>query len=507
MKRDIDPCEDFHAYACGGFLESRRKTPDIDDGSFEILQESVDVSSDVCPANDTVGQDNFLKLSGLFLSCMDVAQIKLKRKTILSVVQKNLELFPVFNSSFSSCPYAVEPNNLTAPLAEASQTIDGRALARTLAYHNKMGLGSIISLSVGFYRNDPVLQIFGEGPFFSTAFYGNDTNVPASCLLDDVARDAVDFETQLAEIGLKGRDSSMTKFYSHKKAIGKLSALTPSIDWALALDQILPDGTNRTISIALPSSKTLQDLERLLKSTSPKILQNFMIWLVIRQVSTLFRHEEWSSPQSRRKHCVNVVNWCLGHIAGHYFVQQTLERGSLDIVKDMAMDIQKGFQENLSNSTMLNGSTAGEAIRKAASVLTDVGYATNLQSSESLQQFYKDYDVDPSDYFGNLLRSQARIKARSYDSLKHQVRNLEQYVLPQSLGAFYYMHMGANRIYIPAGVIQHPRFHAQGPEYINLGTIGYTLGHELVHGLTGQDRFFNSSALKSNVQKLQAARS
>ncbi|KAF9561278.1 Neprilysin-4 [Mortierella alpina] len=373
-----------------------------------------------------------------------------------------------------------------------------------------MGLGSMVSLSVGFDHNSPILQIFGEGAFFEREFYGVQENIrlykeevtkalmdnvhgklfnasmllhdtPSSCFLDGVAEDAVDFERQLAMTGLKGRGASMRMAWSYTRAIEKLSTLTPSIDWALLFNEILPVDTNSTVLIRRPPSWMLKELENLLQSTSPRKLQHFLIWLVIRHVSETFMHERWSPdfPQIRRKHCVDVVNWALGHMAGYYLVQQTVERGSLDIVKDMSDSVQKTLTEDLSNAAMLNGSTAEEAIKKISSTLVHVGYATHLQSSESLQEFYKDYDVDPTDYFGNILRSQARIQARSYESLKYRARNLEPYVLPQSLGALCYIHMGANRIFLPAGIMQAPRFYAQGPEYINFGTIGYTVGHEL----------------------------
>ncbi|KAF9965205.1 hypothetical protein BGZ70_005247 [Mortierella alpina] len=228
-----------------------------------------------------------MKLNHLFVSCMAITQIESKRKTLLSIVQENLGLFPVFNSSFAPCPYANEPNHLTQPLTKVSQVIDGKALARTLAYHNKLGPGSIVSFAAGFADSDPVLQIFGDGPFFTKAFYSVDEKVrlyeeevtkalmdivhgtlfnasillpeaPTSCFLNEVGKDAVDLERRLALIRPNGRKSSTTKLYLHKQAIGKLSALTPSIDWALALGQILPVGTNSTVSIALPPSRTFR---------------------------------------------------------------------------------------------------------------------------------------------------------------------------------------------------------------------------------------------------------
>ncbi|KAG9327639.1 hypothetical protein KVV02_006343 [Mortierella alpina] len=467
MKNDTNPCEDFHAYASG--------------------------------------QNNLKKLSGLFFSCMDASRSKSRRKTILSVVQKNLELFLVFNSSFAPCPYAIEPNHLTLPSTQVIQAIDGKALARTIANHNKMGLGSIVSFLVGFNHNNPVLQIFGGGPYFEKEHYSRDDTIrlyknlvtkalmdtlhgtlnasillheaQESCFMDKVASDAVDFERQLAMIGLNGRGSSTTKFYSHRQAIEKLSVLTPSIDWALALDQILPVGTNSIIDITLLPSQILHDFENLLQLTSPRQLQHFLIWLVIRQVSLSFSHENMLVPHRRGLHCAEVVNWCLSHMAGHYYAQQTLERGSLDIVKDMAESVRLVLQDDLSNSTVLNGSTVAEAIKK---------------------DFYKDYDVDMMDYFGNLLRCQARIQARSYESLRHQARNLEQDVSPQSLSAFHYTHKGANHIFIPAGMMQHPRFYAQGPEYVNFGVMCQTQGHEFAHGLIGQDRLYDSSGRRAN---------
>ncbi|KAF9949659.1 Neprilysin-4 [Mortierella alpina] len=384
-----------------------------------------------------------------------------------------------------------------------------------------MAFDSLISFSIGMDPSappKPVLHIFA-GPSFSYLFYGANESihsyeedvmnaltdivqgtsfnastrlheVPASCLMEEVARDAVDFERRLAEIGLNDRGSNLTEFYSHKQAVEKLSLLTPSIDWALALDQILPAGASSNVSITLPRSRVLQDLEDLLQSTPPRKLQNFLIWLVIRPVLANPSLEEPFTAEERLRSCVYVVNSCLGHMAGYYFTQQTLEDGSQDIIVDMANSIRKALQAELASSTWLNSSTAEEAIKKINSTLIRVGYTTNLQSSESIQDYYKDYRVDPEDYLGNMLRCMAMKRARNYERLKNQSRDLDYGVLAQTLSAFSYV--AENRIVIPAGVMQHI-FNAQGPEYVNLGTMGFTLGHELMHGITGPGRFYDSS--------------
>ncbi|KAG0360773.1 hypothetical protein BG005_010001 [Podila minutissima] len=167
MLVDVDPCEDFSTFACGGF-EEREEIPADEEsvGYFKLVQKQNNriirsiLSSESNKPIAIIGDhdsdaegSNLQKLRALFTSCMDEDQInKVGRQPVVDEVKKLLALFPITGSLLSS----------SSAIASAPTTADpdrATALAETLAHLTKLGLDSFTGFGVSTDVKNPAHSV------------------------------------------------------------------------------------------------------------------------------------------------------------------------------------------------------------------------------------------------------------------------------------------------------------------------------------------------------------
>ncbi|KAF9387036.1 hypothetical protein CPB97_003033 [Podila verticillata] len=167
LRMDVDPCEDFSTYICGGF-DDREEIPADEEsvGYFKLIQKQNNriIHSILAPKTNraiAVGGDqdsnaeesNLQKLRALFTSCMDEDQInKVGRQPVIDEVKKLLALFPIRGSLLSSSPAIAS----TTPDKDANRTT---ALAATIAHMTKLGLDSFTVLGVSTNVKNPTRKV------------------------------------------------------------------------------------------------------------------------------------------------------------------------------------------------------------------------------------------------------------------------------------------------------------------------------------------------------------
>ncbi|KAF9325647.1 hypothetical protein BG006_010871, partial [Podila minutissima] len=167
MLVDVDPCEDFSTFACGGF-EEREEIPADEEsvGYFKLVQKQNNriirsiLSSESNKTIAIMGDhdsdaegSNLQKLRALFTSCMDEDRInKVGRQPVVDEVKKLLALFPIRGSLLSS----------SSAIASAPTTADpdrATALAVTLAHLTKLGLDSFTGFGVSTDVKNPAHSV------------------------------------------------------------------------------------------------------------------------------------------------------------------------------------------------------------------------------------------------------------------------------------------------------------------------------------------------------------
>ncbi|KAF9084989.1 hypothetical protein BGX29_002223 [Mortierella sp. GBA35] len=252
----------------------------------------------------------------------------------------------------------------------------------------------------------------------------------------DAAKNVVSFETKLAEATLKtvieGQDPALSYY---PRTLDQ--QLTPSIDWSLLLSDLLPSDVEYTRPIIIPYPEYLAALETILKSTSTKTLRNYFSWRILEsQASRLGAPYKQEPDEDRWRICVGAIKENLGDLAGHYFVERVLPRASLNHFKSMYDSILSTYGDAFLTLDWLDKTILDGALKKIQNMVAAIGQSRedpDGASSASLEENYRDFAIDPTDYFGNLDRKS----------------------------------------------IWSPVFNVEYPEYLNFGSMGVTTGHKI----------------------------
>ncbi|KAG0197873.1 hypothetical protein BGX28_008635 [Mortierella sp. GBA30] len=553
---------------CGGFIEREDIPPDHESfGYFNIIRDqndrvlrSIVESSTVgsqTSSNDKADASNRKKLQDLYGSCMDEDQIaSVGRQPVVAEIQKLLASFPVPDSDLTDARHSTTPQDDSESDGSVSQsdassaTLVKSALTITLAYFNRMGLESMNGFGVSVDDKDPdnyVLEL-GEGgcglpskdyyleekitsiyertvgqmfdlilgdenrkddSVSSTAAVGQ---VPAKWV--DVAKDVLGFETLLAAASTDVEILNDSEKTYNPQSIEQISVATPSIDWSLFLQSVLPSNKRVPERIIVRSPAFQGNLESLLQKTNPKTLQNYFAWNLIRQRAASLG-KQYRQPlrilnaalsgvsadivPDRWKHCVAIIDWQLGDMAGQPFVKTSFKGSSRAQVHDMIESLRSTYLDAFPTLQWLDKETAAGAARKMKAIVQLIGFSTvspNVASSDSLSEYFQGFKVDPKDYFGNQMRASIWGAEREFSKLNEPVDKLKMHMTPQTVNAYY--SPTENQIVFPAGILQPPFFHAENPEYVNYGAIGVVAGHEITHGFDNRGHLYDSTGRMTN---------
>ncbi|KAG0337101.1 hypothetical protein BG000_005831 [Podila horticola] len=558
MRVDVDPCEDFSTFACGGF-EEREEIPADEEsvGYFKLVQKQNNriIHSILSPESNkpiAIGGDqdsdaeysNLQKLRALFTSCMDEDQIdKVGRQPVVDEVKKLLTVFPVMGSLLSSSSAIAS----TTTAADPDRTT---ALAVILGHMTKLGLDSFIGFGVSTDVKNPTRKVLAvsEGGLGlpSKEYYLDNRTLEIYELTVGQMLNLILGQEPVATPPSPA-DTSSEPIFSSKSNVNLMYVDTEEAPPSLPLS--IPSTTESPSTVPAPWTDIAKDivafevqlaaistnindlrnsektynprspgfhtrLQQLLEKTSTTTLQNYFTWSLIRQLagslSMTYRQplRELYAVLSgisagvvpdRWKTCVGFVNTNLGDMAGQYFVEQAFKGNSRDVVNSLIDSLRATYTKGFPELDWLDTYTKKGANDKMSTIVQLIGFSTespNVGSSKSLQEYYEGYQVDESDYFGNKMRANLWGMELDFKDLNEPVNRLKMHMSPQTVNAYYSATL--NGIVFPAGILQQPFFHVENPEYINYGGIGVVAGHELGHGFDNRGRLFDSTGRMAN---------
>ncbi|KAG9061825.1 hypothetical protein KI688_006976 [Linnemannia hyalina] len=521
MDPSVDPCQDFAKFTCGGFY----KKNDIPAGRgqigpFDFLNENndrilrtiVDPSqgkTPKAPAGDVAAQNNIKKIQDLFGSCMDEKAIsKVGRKPLYDEIQKFIKSFPVSDSP-------VDKKTLSRTLGQIAQygflnpgflslkvSVDFNNPEANMLTISESGLGLA---SPNLYRDEKTVEEYRVtvATMFQTVLGDEDVAKRGKPLTPkdikkewaDAAKDAVDFEIQLAAIRTTFSDMLDPKNNRRLVTMEQLNAMTPSIDWSIFLQESFPSGLKYNGPIIASSMIFHNKLEGLLKKTASKNFQRYFTWVLIRSLSENLAQPykqpkvnfdrftngiSAAAPNDRWATCMTVTNTNLVHITGHYFVKAVFKDNSRQEALAIVDNIISSYEKNFPTLGWLDKTTRDGAVKKLKAIVKAIGYSTENPdevSAKSLDDFYRGYDVAGKDYFGNQVRFMRWTTAKAFAALPLPVDRDAFGMSLTTVNGFY--SASSNSIYIPAGILQTPVFHFENPEYVNYGGMGTIGGHEI----------------------------
>ncbi|KAH7721726.1 Protein NEP-17 a [Aphelenchoides avenae] len=150
----------------------------------------------------------------------------------------------------------------------------------------------------------------------------------------------------------------------------------------------------------------------------------------------------------------------------------------------MVSGILDALQSMIDQITWMSDESKGHAYEKLKRVVKNIGYPEFVLDDELLAQFYSDLDFASAKnnsvladqeldrfYVRQDLEQLARTNAVDRTEFARPINEVNAGYVPSS-----------NSINIPLAIIQQPFFDKDWPASLNLGGVGYVIGHELTHG-------------------------
>jgi predicted metalloendopeptidase len=486
-----DPCQDYFAYACGGFVKSTVIPPDRATwGVTEAIQKSnEELLRDVLEkaAASSAADAATRKMGDYYAACVDEAAIE---KAGVTPIQPLLATVAAVKD-FESLAGAIGKLHAASVFAlfDISSQQDFKDARRMIAALDQNGLGlpdrdyylkdeGNLKEVRDFYRGHVgrMFSLAGTGPAETKA------------AVDDVLR----IETKIARLQqdkVTRRDPYKTY---HRVDRAGLTAAAKTFPWD-AYFRVLRFPELQEISVNEPAYFT--GIDALLHDETPASWRHYLAWQVVRSKARLlgraivgeaFAMRQKLSGQKelepRWKRCVRGVDGALGELLAQPYVAAKFPGDSKARAQQLVDAIRGAMRDNLRQLRWMDDPTRNAALAKIDKMNAKVGYPDKWRAY--------DFVVTPTSYAANAMASEGFELRRALAKVGKPVDRAEWMMTPPTVNAYYDPSM--NEIALPAGELQPPFFSRDFYAPVNIGDEGAnTIGHEITHAFDDEGSKFD----------------
>uniref|UniRef100_A0A8C7JMJ2 Neprilysin n=1 Tax=Oncorhynchus kisutch TaxID=8019 RepID=A0A8C7JMJ2_ONCKI len=493
MDANVDPCDNFYQYACGGWLK-KNIIPETSSrySTFDILQDELEVV-----------------LKGL----------KKRGGAPLLDMLPNVFEWPIATDHWESDTWKLED-----------------AIARL---NEKYGTHVLVNFFIGTDDKDSnshiihvggrhILGLLSRDHYSCTGSYAEPCRAYKQFMIDlakliRTDRSLVVNETQIREevtrvIELEKDIANATDtpedrnnpvlLYNNMElsvlnANFSLEVDTQVFDWSYFTRKIMG-----TVGITVPDTELVinyapnyfRRLNPVLAKYTKRDLQNYMVWrFVMNMVVGLSRqYRDTRKPSALYgttseaavwRQCAIYVNNNMDNAVGRLYVEEAFSGESKELMEEMISVIREVFISNLDHLRWMDVETKKAAEEKAQAIRERIGYSNNIKNDTYLNNEYRNLSYSAEEYFENILQNLNYVQKKRLRKLRVKV-NKEEWVTGAAIvNAFY--SSSKNQIVFPAGILQPPFFGKGQTKSLNFGGIGMVIGHEITHGFDDNGRNYD----------------
>ena len=487
MDRRVDPCTDFHAFACGGFLATAQIPPDraswgaiemVSKGNEELLRRVLEEGA--ARPDDRLG--------AYYAACMDEDAIE---RAGAAPIRPQLELIAGVRDGKSAAAavtalhaagvfpfFAIGPQQ---DYADATRVIAGLDQAGLGLPERKYYLESQGSLEktrrIYVAHIERMFALAGRAPRDAKA----------------AAANAMAIETALARVQqseVLRRDPR--KVYHRVDRAGLEQRLAPSFPWGDYLARLGIPGVT-AITVNDPAYYTA--VARLLQTSAPAALRDYLAWTVLHgragelgrawlaEAHTMARELDGVKelpPRWRR--CVDRTDADLGELLGQAYVAARFPGDAKARATELTDAVAEAMGAELLALPWMDAPTRAAAGQKLERMAHLVGFPDHWRAYG--------FPIQRGDFAGNVRAADAWEQARQLAKIGRPVDRFDWQMSPPTVNAYYDATL--NEIALPAGQLQPPFFGAGFHPAVNFGaTGGGTIGHEITHGFDDEGSQFD----------------
>jgi endothelin-converting enzyme/putative endopeptidase len=492
MDRSIDPCVDFFAYVCGGWIKNNPIPPDqsawdlyskMEDENKTKLREILEASSSPDANRTAVNQ----KIGDYYASCMDEKAIEAKGADPLKP-----QLDRIANiSSKVELADAASAMSIDNVLFRFYSIQDYRDASQVVANADQGGLG--------LPDRDYYLKTDSKSEELRKAYVAHVQKMFE--LLGDKpdttateAQTVMRIETALAKGSMTRVERRDPKSLDHKLSSGDLRKISPDFQWDVYFTKVgLP--SLASLNVSAPNFFTTLNGE--IDKESLPDWKTYLRWHLVHagaaQLSSPFLNENFAfygktlqgqqELKPRWKRCTEYVDDYLGEALGQAYVEKYFPPEAKQKALTIVNEIRTAMEQDINSLDWMSPATKQQALTKLHAMANKIGYPDKWRD-------YSKLEIVRGDNLGNVDRARQFEFNRELGKIGKPVDRGEWDMTPPTVNAYYDPQM--NDINFPAGVLQPPAFDPESDAAPNYGDTGGTVGHELTHGFDDEGRQFDA---------------
>ncbi|XP_077962935.1 endothelin converting enzyme-like 1 isoform X2 [Gasterosteus aculeatus] len=505
----IQPCQDFYSFACGGWL--RRHGIPEDKLSYGIITAIGEHNEEKLqrlllePVRRGGADSAERKVKEFYRSCVNIRDIdRLGSDPMTEVIdgcggwdlagappgaagweREGAPQRPDFNELL----YKTQGVYSTAVFFSLTVNVDDKNSSRNAIRIDQEGL-TLPERSLYLGQDEDSLKILAA----YKALMERLLSMLGAHNATQKSKEIIQLETRLANITVSEYDDQRKDISTmyNRVTLRQLQRIAPSLHWKRLLDRIFYDNFSEDEEIVVLATDYIQQVSDIIKTTSKRVLHNYMLWRVVaalsEHLSTAFRSSiyefsrEIDGTEQRlelSRLCLTQTNKHFGMALGALFVQQHFSTHSKAKVQELVEDIKHSLDLRLQDLDWMDEATREAARAKLKHMMVMTGYPDFILKPELIDKEYG-FDVDEKTYFKNILNSINFNIKLSVKKIREEVDKTAWLLPPQALNAYYLPNK--NQMVFPAGILQPTLYNPEFPQSLNYGGIGAIIGHELTHG-------------------------
>jgi putative endopeptidase len=498
MDRAVDPCVDFYAYSCGGWMKRNPIPPDqtdwsvfqkLHDDNLKFLEQVLELASQPGPARDPATA----QIGDFHASCMDEAAVA---RAGAAPLREDLDAIAAIRSldDLAAVVARLQLATGVSVLFDVGSNQDFKDSSQVIAVVAQGGLG--LPDRDYYLATDPrSVEIRSRYVAYVGRMLRRLGEEPA--VADADARQVLALETSLARASISRVEERTPANVYHRRSRAQLQALVPEFPWDRYFAALQPaDPPSADVNVAEPGF--FSGLEALLAGSDLASLRTYLRWRLVdaraAQLTPDFERDHFDfhqgflrgqkEMQPRWRRCVEWVDQMLGEALGRVYVERAFSPQAKSRSLEMVAEIEKAMDADLRQLPWMSASTRAEALHKLHAMANKVGYPDRWRDYSSVR-------IERQDFAGNVARATLFESRRQLAKIGKPVDRQEWGMTPPTVNAYY--NPFQNEINFPAGVLQPPLFDPRLDEAPNYGDTGATIGHELTHGFDDEGRQFDFS--------------